>query len=411
MQRAGERARRRCPPAFAVADRSSPSTATPTPRTTCSRTCSRRHTPLEVARRRARRRDRRRPRPARAARLPPARRGPHGRAVGRRAGPVRAAVDRRAVPVGRRHVRAARGRRGADRRQRRRRRGARARSSGAAATRSCRTRRRPSGRRCRGPRWRPSPHAVLAARRDRRGALPASATSRARRDRDAPATSCSSTTGPENLLALEAVLAPLPCKLVSRHLGPGGAAAAAARRVRADPARRPDAGARRLRDRRVHQAPQAHADGPDHLRHGDLEGAPPRLPRLRDRRGRLRLQAVRPAAAAREGPGLPRPARGRPRQVHRSEELLRATFDCAPIGMARMDEDGVDPAGQPRAVRRCSACARGRCSGARSTRSRTPTTSSSTPSSAASCCAGAVDSYEVEKRLIDAHGHRGRRRC
>src|SRR3712207_2615069 len=29
------------------------------------------------------------------------------------------------------------------------------------------------------------------------------------------------------------------------------------------------------------------------------------------------------------------------RQVHRSEELLRATFDCAPIGMARMDGAGV----------------------------------------------------------------------
>src|SRR3954466_15701703 len=29
------------------------------------------------------------------------------------------------------------------------------------------------------------------------------------------------------------------------------------------------------------------------------------------------------------------------RAVQHSEELLRATFDCAPIGMARLDEHGV----------------------------------------------------------------------
>ena len=56
------------------------------------------------------------------------------------------------------------------------------------------------------------------------------------------------------------------------------------------------------------------------------------------------------------------------RQVRRSEELLRATFDFAPIGMARLDEQGHDPGGQPRRCARSSACARACCSGARSSR-------------------------------------------
>src|SRR5439155_321280 len=82
-------------------------------------------------------------------------------------------------------------------------------------------------------------------------------------------------------------------------------------RVRRDPARRPDARARRLRDRRVHQAPGAHPLDPDHLRDGDLQGAAPRLPRLRGGRGRLRLQALRPDRPALQGRGLHRALAGR----------------------------------------------------------------------------------------------------
>ena len=60
---------------------------------------------------------------------------------------------------------------------------------------------------------------------------------------------------PENLLALEAVLGSLDQELVTRELRRGGPARPAQGRLRADPARRADAGDGRLRDRGPDQAP------------------------------------------------------------------------------------------------------------------------------------------------------------
>ena len=126
-----------------------------------------------------------------------------------------------------------------------------------------------------------------------------------------------------------------------RHVGPGGAAAAAARRVRADPARRPDARARRLRDRRVHQAPQAHA-------RRSRSSSSRRSPRsattssaaTRPARSTTSSSRTTRSCCARRSRSSSSCTRRRA-QVHRSEELLRATFDCAPIGMARLDETGA----------------------------------------------------------------------
>ena len=90
------------------------------------------------------------------------------------------------------------------------------------------------------------------------------------------------------------------------HLRHRGAEGAAARRLRLHPARRPDAGARRLRARDADQAARALAAHPDHLRDRALEGGEARLPRLLGRRGRLHLQADRPGRPALEGLGLRR---------------------------------------------------------------------------------------------------------
>ena len=121
----------------------------------------------------------------------------------------------------------------------------------------------------------------------------------------------------ENLLALEAVLEPLGHRLVSVTSGTDGAEGAPARRVRLHPARRPDAGARRLRAGVADQAAQALAAHPDHLRHRAVEGGQARLPRLLGRRRRLHLQADRPRRAPLEGGGLRR-ALGEERSSSRS---------------------------------------------------------------------------------------------
>ena len=91
-----------------------------------------------------------------------------------------------------------------------------------------------------------------------------------------------------------AAAVPAACRSTLRR---GGAEGAAARRLRGRAARRADAGHGRLRDGRADQGPRAHAHAADHLRHRDQQGARPRLPRLLGRRGRLRLQAVRPRAS------------------------------------------------------------------------------------------------------------------
>ena len=94
-----------------------------------------------------------------------------------------------------------------------------------------------------------------------------------------------------------------------RALRRGRAAPAAPARRRGDPARRPDAGARRLRDGGADQAARAHPSHPDHLRDGDLQGRAAGVPRLFGRRRRLRLQALQPGRAAFEGVRLHRAAR------------------------------------------------------------------------------------------------------
>ena len=153
----------------------------------------------------------------------------------------------------------------------------------------------------------------------------------------------------------------------------GGAEGAAARGLRGRAARRADAGDGRLRDRRADQGARAHAHAADHLRHGDQQGAPPRLPRLLGRRGRLRLQAVRPGDPALEGRRLPRARR----QVARGGAQRG---DPARGVRRRADRDGAagprgpDRRGQPGARRAARArgpptCATG-CSTTSCTRRR-----------------------------------------
>ena len=236
------------------------------------------------------------------ARLPRARRGRAPRALDRRAGAVRAAVDRRAVRVGRGRVRPTRGRHRAHGRERRRRGRASRASRSAAASRSCRSPRPRCAARCRmrrSQRRRRTPILPLEE-------IPAFLYGLCAMSRASARTSCSSTTAEENLLALEAILEPLGHRLVSVTSGIGGAEGAAARRLRVHPARRPDAGARRLRARDADQAARALAAHPDHLRHRALEGGEARLPRLLRRRRRLHLQADRPGRPALEGVGLRR---------------------------------------------------------------------------------------------------------
>ena len=135
---------------------------------------------------------------------------------------------------------------------------------------------------------------------------------------------------PQNLLALEAILEPLGQELVTADVRRARRCAPAAPgRLRGHPARRPDAGHGRLRDRRADQAARADEHDPDHLPDRDLEGGAARLPRLRGRRRRLRLQAVRPGDPAREGRRLRRavgeePADPRPGRAARRAGARRA---------------------------------------------------------------------------------------
>ena len=211
----------------------------------------------------------------------------------------------------------------------------------AAGSRSSRTRRRrwwPTMPAAAAPR--PAPGRGRARRRsrallvrlDRRGRV-------AMRDDDQPAVLLVDDRE-ENLIALRAVLEPLPCRLVSVDLGQGGAEGAAARGLRGRAARRADAEHGRLRDGRADQGARAHAHAADHLRHRDQQGARPRLPRLRDRRGRLRLQAVRPGRSCARRSAVFLELDAKSRAAARSEAILRAAFDDAPIGMARLDLEG-----------------------------------------------------------------------
>ena len=222
--------------------------------------------------------------------------------------PVRAAVDRRALRVGRRGLRRPRDRRRAHRRERGRRRRARARSSGAAASSIVQDPR--DGR------------AARDARRRDRGARPPTPCSRSRRSAAVPRTgcaarerdcrrrapsSCSSTTGPRTCSRSRRSSSRSTPTSSARRPGEEALRRLLHERVRRDPARRPDAGHGRLRDRRADQAARAHAARPDHLPDGDLARTREHVFRGYDgRRRRLPVQAVRPARAALEGRGLRR---------------------------------------------------------------------------------------------------------
>jgi PAS domain S-box-containing protein len=144
----------------------------------------------------------------------------------------------------------------------------------------------------------------------------------------------------ENLLALEAVLAPLPCRLVSVTSGQE-----ALRRLLHDEfalilldVQMPELDGFETaeyikRRRKTRTIPiifvTAISKERDHVFRGYETGAvdyvfKPYDPQLL----RAKVQVFLELYEAN-------------RQVHRSEELLRATFDCAPIGMARLDEDGA----------------------------------------------------------------------
>ena len=117
---------------------------------------------------------------------------------------------------------------------------------------------------------------------------------------------------PENLVALEAVLEPLGDELVARRLGRGGAAAPAPARLRGDPARRPDAGHGRLRDgqhikQRERTARTSRSSSSPRSRQRAHHAA-----RVRGRRRRLPVQAVRPDGAAGQGGRLRRPVAAAP---------------------------------------------------------------------------------------------------
>ena len=113
---------------------------------------------------------------------------------------------------------------------------------------------------------------------------------------------------PDNLVALEAVLEPLGRELVQAASGEEALKLLLKRRVRGDPARRPHARPRRLRDGGADQAARADAPHADHLRDRDQQGHRARLPRLLRGRRRLPAQAVRPGRPALEGVGVRRAA-------------------------------------------------------------------------------------------------------
>ena len=227
----------------------------------------------------------------------------------------------------------------------------------------------------------------------------------------------------ENLLALRAVLEPLPCRLVSAHLRARTALKALLqRRLRGGPARRPDAGHGRLRDRRADQGrASARARVPiifvtaiskerHHVFRGYETGAVDYV-----------FKPLRPGDPALEGRGLPRARRASRALRARSEAMLRATFDDAPIGMARLDLDGRDRRGQPRAGERCSGSAPPTCATGCSTSSSSATTRATlrraralaggAPSSTRRGCSSAARRARSRALLSVVARAAGRRRC
>ena len=105
-------------------------------------------------------------------------------------------------------------------------------------------------------------------------------------------TSCSSTIGPENLLALEAILEPLGQRLVRASSGEAALRYLLDVRLRRHSARRADAGDERVRDGAHDQGARTHAVHSDHLPHRDQQGRGVRLRGILRRRGGLHVQAV-----------------------------------------------------------------------------------------------------------------------
>ena len=241
------------------------------------------------------------------------------------------------------------------------------RSSAAAATRSSRTRRRPSARRCPRRRSRSGPNAVVDARRARVRAV------RRVREPGRRVSPLGETPNvllvddrPENLLALEAVLAPLPCKLVSVTSGQE-----ALRRLLHDEfalilldVQMPDLDgfetAEYIKRRRKTRAipiifVTAISKERHHVFRGYETGAvdyvfKPYDPQLLRAKVQVFLELHEATRAVHRSRGAPA------RDVR-----LRADRHGAP-GRGR-----GDPAGQPGAVRDPRRCARARCSAARST--------------------------------------------
>ena len=107
-------------------------------------------------------------------------------------------------------------------------------------------------------------------------------------------------------LALKAVLAPLGYYVVEANSGAAALRARHGRRLRGDPARRPDADHGRVRDGSPDPAAAAVGDDPDHLRHrawGRRDRARP----LRAGRRRLHHRTDRRRRAARQGLGVREP--------------------------------------------------------------------------------------------------------
>jgi PAS domain S-box-containing protein len=94
------------------------------------------------------------------------------------------------------------------------------------------------------------------------------------------------------------------------------------------------------------------------------------------------------------------------RQVRRNEELLRATFDWAPIGMARMDEDGVILQVN-QALTQVLGVREGTLLGRTLESVTHADDAGSDRRQRADLLRGRVDSYEVEMRLLDDDGRGG----
>ena len=207
---------------------------------------------------------------------------------------------------------------------------------------------------------------------------------------------------PENLLALEAVLAPLPCRLVSVTSGQE-----ALRRLLHDEfalilldVQMPELDGFETaeyikRRKRTRSVPIIFVTAISKERHHVFRGYEtgavdyvfkPYDPQLL----RAKVQVFLELHEA-------------TRQVHRSEELLRATFDCAPIGMAHLDESGAI-----QQVNRALCAILGAREGAllgRTLDSLThPDDVKLDVKQRRELLRGRSASYEVEKRLVEAGG-------